>query len=487
MIRLAHLVPLMIFCLFAGLGLAGCTSLNDKAEKLMQEKSYEDAERIYQQILRQHPQDVDAIVGLKRAREGAISSELLLVRRDRLSGNSSQAFEQLKSILERLQVWQIFPTGAVAFTQNEEIDYAVRNLSQQTGELLSQNHPLKAAYLLDRYQDFFQEKNFPLLDRLHKNAAQLGLTHCRQSFASTPQDRGYYLEFLVKECRFWGETRVMLNRPISHGLIGHLDLNGAINELPSTLTPVFEKALNEAIEQSPWYEPTSLRHVELNYRGQFAFQTSRRSTMFTQAYEEEVPYTSSELVTKTRSELRPATRMLPGPNGTLTPQTMLENEEVPYTEFENVTRMRSETRYFYYPGLDIEQTISLDAAADLLLPGKGSPAHLTGSSNDRNVTTESVTEVPRMNLYRKIAKIYEVNYWSIPIIEAWRQQIISQLHQEWSQTHCSSIQASTNLTQQADEVFACLRDTSQSAPPAADAWLNQHLGLPSLELKTLLM
>ena len=144
--------------------------------------------------------------------------------------------------------------------------------------------------------------------------------------------------------------------------------------------------------------------------------------MFTQAYEEEVPYTSSELVTKTRSELRPATRILPGPNGTLTPQMTLENEEVPYTEFENVARMRSETRYFYYPGLDIELTISLNAAADLLLPAKGSPAHLTGSSNDRNVTTESVTEVPRMNLYRKIAKIYEVNYWSFPIIEAWLQQ-----------------------------------------------------------------
>ena len=92
-----------------------------------------------------------------------------------------------------------------------------------------------------------------------------------------------------------------------------------------------------------------------------------------------------------------------------------------------------------------------------------------------------------MNLHRRIAKIYEVNSWSIHIVEAWRQQITVQLHQEWNQTHCGSIQASTNLTQQADEVFACLRDTSQPAPPAADAWLNQYLGLPSLELKALLM
>ena len=389
--RIAHLTPLIIFCLFTGLALVGCTSLNEKAEKLMHEKSYEDAERIYQQILRKHPQDVDAIVGLKRAREGVISSELLLVRRDRLSGNSTQAFEQLRSILERLKAWQVYPTGAVAFTQNEEMDYAVRDLSQRTGELLSQNHPLKAAYLLDRYKDFFQEKNLFLIDRLHKNAAQLGLTHCRQSFATTPPERGYYLEFLVKECRFWGETRAMLNRPISHGLIGHLDLTGTITELPSALTPVFEKALTEAIEQSPWYEPTSLKHVPLNYHGQFGFQTSRRSTMFTQAYEEEVPYTSSELVTKTRTEMRPVTRTVPGIDGILTQQTTLEPEEVPSTEFENVTRMRSETRYFNYPGFDIEQTISLNVEADLLLPGTGSLAHLTGSSDDRNVTTESMT------------------------------------------------------------------------------------------------
>ncbi len=484
MLKITHLLLASIAILsFA----TACTSLHGKAEKLMQEKSYEDAENIYQQILRKHPDDVDAIVGLKKAREGVISSELLLVRRERLSGNNYQANEQLKSIIDRLSKWQVYPTGAVAFTQNEETDYAIQNIAQHTGELLSVNHPLKAAFLLDHFKDLFQEKNLTLLDRLHKNAAQIGLTHCRQNFAITPRERGFYLEFLARECRYWGDTREMLKQPIQHGLIGHLDLTGSVTGLPPSLTPVFESAIRSAIEESAWYEAASLKHVKLNYQGQFEFNTDRRSTMFTQSYEEQVPYSSNELVYKTRTEMRPVTRMQPGPDGNLTPQTTVEPQEVNYSEMESVTRMRSETRYFNYPGFNIDQTILLNAGADISLPGTNNSSHLTSSKNDRNITTESMTEIPRIGLYRHVARIYDVNEWSLRMIESWRQQIRLQLGEAWNFTHCGNIQTSTVMSQQADEVFACLRNADQNSPPSLDAWLVKNLGLPSLELQSLLM
>ena len=487
--QLARLSMLLVI-FFLGtsvLYLTACSSLGDKADALMAEKSYEEAESIYKEILARSPHDTHALIGLKKARQGAISSELIIVRRQRLGGNPEQADEDLRNILLSLKDWKVYPTGAVAFTQNEEMDYAVQDLVQRSRALLSQHHPLKVAYLLDRYSEFFQEKNLPLLKQLRDAANNQGLAACRTSLAVTNKSLTYYREFLAKECVYWGDTRPEMKNPIQHGLFGRLELQGGVPGVPDALRPRLENEIQHFLQQSPWYDSTSNKTLRAAYSGNYSFKTVRHPTEFTHAYQEEEPYNSFELVTKHRAHAVAVSRQEMQPDGHVATVNTTEYRDEPYSEMETITRRRTVTKSFNFPGTEIEQNISLRSVISGKMDDAAAEFRLTANSADRNLTSESQTQVPSMSLYSRQAKIMEENEWFAQILSGWSQQNLEQLRDIWVHKYCQDFQSDWSEAQQGDRVFSCLRERSRAAPAFVDAWLKQNLGVQSLELRAILL
>ena len=471
---------LVLFALFS----AGCSTLHSKASKLMDEKVYDKAEAIYQEILKSNPKDEKAMIGLKKAREGTISTKLIEVRQLRLGGDSEQSAEVLLRVLNSLRDWNVYPTGAVAFTQAEEMDFAVRDIEEQARIALAQNHPLRIAYLIERYRGFFQEKKMGALGSLRARASERGLDNCRTRLKSTPKDLTYYREFLARQCVYWGDQRPDLKEPISHGLFNQLTIQGMIAGLPETMKARFENDLQGVIQKSPWFDPAGPKKLSAAFDGAYKFQSDRRPMTYTHAYEEQEPYTSEEWVTKTRSRPVTVTKSYTQPDGKLGTMTTTEYASETYTERETVTRTRTVTRHFTYYGTEIEQNMSLNST--VRIPLLGPPAALTAAVADRNLTSESQTHIPSKGLNARTAVIRNENEWFDQILPKWRKQNADQLRDLWRQAYCAGLASEAAHAKQGNSVFQCLRDDTLAPPPGMNAWLERHEGVSAAQLRAVL-
>jgi hypothetical protein len=474
------------FVCFVLLFLAGCSSLHKKAGELMEEKVYDEAQKVYLEILRGDPKDTKALIGLKKAREGSIGARLIEVRQQRFGGNMTEAAELLRDILINIKTWQVYPSGAVAFTQGEETDFAVRDLEAESRIALSQDHPLRVAFFLARYQDFFQEKRLKIFQNLRAAASQMGLEKCRKGLGSTRKDLSYYREFLANTCIFWGDKQPELKKPVSHGLYNRVATQIQLDELPEQLKTRLENETQTAFQYSPWYDAAGAGPLTLSISGRYSFQTGRKPAVFTHAYEQVEPYSSTELVEKHRSVPVKTTKNFATPDGKTGTETTTEYRDETYTQLETITRTRTVTYHFNYDGTEIEQNLTLQTAAKARLVGLSEPVTLTATVNDRNLTAESQTNIPSKQLYARTAVIRNENEWFQAQMEAWRKQNLEQLRDLWVRNFCQPFQANADVTQQGDRVFQCLRERNRPTPPFADSWLEQHEGVNTSELNQVL-
>ncbi|MDB2426188.1 hypothetical protein N9W41_01450, partial [bacterium] len=129
----------------------GCSTLHDKAQKHLTNESYDQAIGVYQDILRYDPKDRGALAGLTKARVGWIGKKLIQVRLLRLAGNHRKSLDLLLSIYSNENAWGVFPTGAAAFTQEEESHFAQKSIKFVVLKSLKKNKPLKAQFYLEKY------------------------------------------------------------------------------------------------------------------------------------------------------------------------------------------------------------------------------------------------------------------------------------------------------------------------------------------------
>jgi hypothetical protein len=464
--------------------LAACSTLHRKAEKLMDARVFDQAQTIYLEILAHHPKDTDALIGLKKAREGSIGDQLIEVRQQRLGGNTEEAAERLRQILISIKDWKVYPGGAVASTQNEEVDYAVRDLERESRIALAQNHPLRVAFLLERFSSFFQEKRLQVLEALRHQASDRGLDDCRRGLASSAKGLTFYREYLARECVYFGDQRAELKEPVVHGLYNRVNLTGQVSGLPDFLKVSLENEAQKTMQDSPWYDAKGPRTLSVAYDGTYAFGTERRHAIFTHAYEEQEPYTEEEFVTKHRSHPVSVTKSFTQPDGKSGTVSTTEYADETYTERETVTHLRTVTRSFNYDGTEIEQNINLHTTLRATL--LSSPVVLTSSISDRNMSSESQTNIPVKGLYARTAVIKNENEWFAAQLARWHTQNLSQLRDLWSRNYCQGFSADAALERQGNTVFQCLRDNSKPAPALMDGWLQTHEGVSASELQAVL-
>jgi hypothetical protein len=470
------------FCLCFML-LSACSTLHSKAQQLYDEHAYEEAQRIYLEILQSDHNDTKALIGLKRTREGLISKKLIEIRQHRFGGNTEQAAEELRKVLLELKDWSLYPSGAVAFTQSEETEYAVRSLMGEVSLALQLGHPLRAAYLLDHYHLFFQGRTLPLLERLHKDAAVRGLERCRSGLQSADPTFTYLREFLSKVCIFWGDPKVELKKPLVHDLFNKFVIRATDTQLSDSLRVRLEIDLQNLFTESPWYDPMGPKSLSLNYSSRYAFKTDRRAAIFTHAYQEQEPYTATEWVTKHRSHPVSVTKSFTQADGKVGTLTTTEYQDETYSESETVTRMRTVTKSFEYNGTEISQDIALRSEVRAGLTSE--PAVLTAAVTDRNATAESQTEIPSQGLYARTAKVYDENVWFTQILGQWHKQNLEQLRALWRNLYCRGFSSDASTAQQGNTVFRCLR-TSDSAPEFVQSWLNSNEGIDFDQLRSII-
>ncbi len=123
----------------------GCATQMSKANKLYEAGQYDDAATLYELILESDPSNVDAKIGLHKARGELWQKELVSVRMLRMAGDGAGALSRLESLLEKIQRWDMskFSSGALASAE-EEVRHARVVLEAQVRQKISEKKPVVA-------------------------------------------------------------------------------------------------------------------------------------------------------------------------------------------------------------------------------------------------------------------------------------------------------------------------------------------------------
>ena len=187
--------------------LSSCTSLKDKGDKSFESGLFKEAADYYLQALKKNPDDIDARLGLERARYKVIDQTLIDVRMLRLANNQYEAALKLEEVYQNQKAWGVTAKGAVAYTLKEEFNYARPWLDEQLKNIYSLGN-------VDRYLWFaYSLKNLLTVGGLNKQVdgykqklTPTALRTC-QTLKQNLKSQSFEFYRLAKSyCNYWGDS-----------------------------------------------------------------------------------------------------------------------------------------------------------------------------------------------------------------------------------------------------------------------------------------
>ncbi len=193
---------ILIIAIFS---LVGCTSLTEKGNELYASGMYNEAAAYYEKALARDSANVDARIGLEKARNKIIDRGLIDVRMLRLSSNAAGAADKLEEILRNQQEWNLTLSGAIASTQAEETRHARYWLIEQARDLSQSAYPDKFRWLAVSHRELIRATQLrSKMESLQKVVEEKGRKTCREMARDVDGQRFFLRDFVQKYCTSWG-------------------------------------------------------------------------------------------------------------------------------------------------------------------------------------------------------------------------------------------------------------------------------------------
>ena len=263
-----------IFGLALCIILAGCTGLVGKGDKLYESGLYHEAADSYLRALRKNPDNVDAKIGLDRARYKIIDRGLIEVRMLRLSANMLGATQKLEQILRNQTAWNIELQGAVTATQSEETRYAKRWLLDEAQELSQSTYPDKFRWFQFSYSSLIGNAQIGNQLMQYREAVdQKGERRCEELAKGVANQQFFMHDFVEKYCSAWGKKPALETDRVDFERFNRLALSSNIHYRTqynnsqrnnfSSLRNTFAQRFKETL----WYSPIARETLRLHADG----------------------------------------------------------------------------------------------------------------------------------------------------------------------------------------------------------------------------
>jgi len=185
---------------------SGCASLVDKGDKLYEQGMFQEAAVFYEKALLKNPNDVEATMGLNKARNMTIDQGLIEVRMLRLASNHTGATRKLENILRNQKAWNTSMQGAVAMTQDEETRYAEKWLRKEAENLSQSPLPDKFRWFTHSYAYLIANARLETdFEQYQPRLKELGRKQCHSMVHDVSAQRFYMYDFVKKYCLSWEE------------------------------------------------------------------------------------------------------------------------------------------------------------------------------------------------------------------------------------------------------------------------------------------
>lgn len=456
-----------LLCLFVFVVLSSCTTQFKKAQNLIEEKNYDEALVILEKLVADDPQDADYKVGLKKAREGVIDQSLIRVRLTRLGSNPAESLELLRSVFEQQNTWGLFPTGAVAFTQSEEVSEAFITLKNEILSLKKSKKPLRVMYLSRRYNILFSEKQNQYFQEQYVAAANDAKKFCLEHASLATSETYFYNQLIAKWCKLTEQKATIPPSKPHLFKLAHFKNAQTQNTAADTFQKIFEQKFNELFQKSEWALAASEQNLIFNYTGNFDLLQSQAYEFKQHSYIYKSPYTQST----TQSVTDPAT-------GKTQTQTI------------NETKYREETKYFPYQAYVEKQTVHARVQLSSLQPLSISTVEESFSDSAQKESHSFM--VPAVSLYPSTTgKIYTQLEWLDKSSQAISMALMNKLEFFFHSNYCDSLQDTQKKASFFDQALICLRQKTLNKKPKASLEIiqrkfNETFQMTPVEMETLM-
>lgn len=453
-----------LFLAMSLISFSGCTTRLKKAQNMLVEKNYEEALKIFDEILIKDAKNEDAQLGLRKAREGVIDQNLIKVRLLRMGSNVGESFEMLKSVFDKQNSWQVFPTGAVAFTQKEETGMAFVNLKRELRANLDQQRALKVSYMIQRYSFMFDENQKKDIQTYQAEAVTQGNKICKEERKTQNQNSPFWSVFVDKICSYYKVARSSKDKPQkwNRQLYRHLEAQFADHKIEAEKPEKTLEAAVRSFQSTAWYDSESSGVLKQALNAQFSFQHQRTPRLLTHYYTVKEPYTTYE----TKQVMNSSTGQL-------------QQETVP------VTAYRDSERNLQYQATEHNLRTEMNVSSSI--QGSEFQLQFPFSKNENGGGVESFTENREINLIKQTPQnIFPSSYFYEKFLKDFSEESKKKLIEKYVELFCTPIATESNRTAKANMALKCLRQTKASPYAAASQWTRDTYALEVSQLDELL-
>ena len=442
----------------------------------MEGEEFEEAAKVYAQILDRTPTDAKALVGRTKARANWIDKKLIDVRMLRLSEQAVPAIELLIKIIQLEREWQFYPEGAVQFTQQEETKFAVQLISTQIDAWQARGHLLKARVYLEAHSPIFASS--ALIERFERLSGQLrqaAKEQCDSYKSHTKPSRPHLTNFAKRYCGSWGisfDAGFDVVKARATSLFREIKIiTKELNGISDVLQAHGHESLVKEFQASAWYASEASRSLQVEVNAKFAQDHRRILEEAVHSYTIRMPYIEMipqfRLVPHTTYQRFCATYSCASmPITTYT----YESYRVPVTKYHDDPRQLKYDRWRH------TQLLSFQAEVFSSVGGVAARAVYTKTENDTD--TEHQYYNPDVRLYPDPLSLIDPLRWLQKQLDEAAHKWGGALSKGWIQMYCNASETTTDEETLAEYVFRCLREEQDPPPSFADTWYKEKFGAP---------
>lgn len=483
-----RIVAMRIIVTLALVFLTACSSLHKRAQTYFEAEDFESAAATYSEILRQEPDNQEARLGLRKSREKWIDQKLVQTRLLRLGGNATGAADLLAKIYVNEVSWDLFPKGAVAFTQEEESRLAADAIAADARKAVRDEKPVKAMWLTAKYKNFFQGERKPLLKSLEAEAQAAGQAQCKTLVKTLQSDHYYYGHFVKRFCETWGAKPPVLSAQrtaIQRELYGEPEIALELIGFSQAHAVFLENALKEKWKASPWFDPGGKKAFALAVKGGYQYAHQEQTETLTHAYNVQIPYTHEWTETKAEQKTEAKSDFLAALDTAATLVSLFTNtpgagrsvrDNGDGTVTISETRYRSEPRTRDYPARRHTQRFGVTFEAKGRLQNDVVAVSL--ENREEHQTTAHDNTMHEIGLFPKKPELIPESQWIQKQAEELVSRFQGRLKEEWINRYCKATLDQAQPSRLREAGFRCLRLDGSEASADFTNWFVAQTGVP---------
>lgn len=431
--------------------LAGCSGLNERAEKYYEAELYQDAIKIYEEVLANNPSDRDALNGISKAKRRYAEQKILQARMSRIGGNQQNSLNLLLEATNLLASPSQRIEGSVISSLEEERAGAFKYFNHTISASLNSNLPLKAFDFFQRYSSIFsQTENMATMGTIKSRIWNSGKTQCKVLKDSGRDKLGFFAAFSTSFCNVWEDQKrspTTDEKLKESTLYGSVSISVQIGGASSLALSEIKRRLEESFRSSKWYSPLGKRQAAVKMNGRVIISNHQEPDVKVKQYTVSIPFTTQ------------ATQVING-----TPVSM------PRTITKNVPRSHA------YSGYNHTQFLLINVSGSVNLQEGNVPLAL--SEKLEEVSFVHNNSVPEIGLYPEDKRVTSPDDFLANQSQLLADTMGSKLGELWKNLYCEPRNRNISLAETGEQVLRCLSAHGVEEPPNfVNIWFSKYFGL----------